>query len=41
MIASERQSSRGNTCLSGWLGKGRVVGFKGEPGKFGNPTWDL
>jgi hypothetical protein len=39
---SVRISSKGREYLSGWLGKASVVGFKAaEPGKFGNPVWDL
>lgn len=38
---SVRTSARGNTYLSGWLGKAQVVGFAGEPDKFSNPTWKL
>ena len=38
---SERTSARGNAYRSGWLGKASVVGFRGEPDKHGNPTWDL
>ena len=41
MQLSQRTSARGNTYLSGWLGKASVVGFAGEPDKFGNATWDL
>jgi hypothetical protein len=41
MSLSVRTSARGNTYLSGWLGKAQVVGFSGEPDKFGNPTWDI
>lgn len=38
---SVRTSARGNTYLSGWLGKAQVVGFVGEPDKYGNETWNL
>src|SRR5688500_1269615 len=42
LTLSERTSARGNTYLSGWLGRASVVAFRGEaPDKFGNPTWDL
>jgi hypothetical protein len=42
MVLSERTSSRGTTYLAGWLGKAKVVAFRGkEPDKFGNPTWEL
>ncbi len=38
---SQRTSAKGNSYLSGYLGKTSVVGFPGEPDKFGNETWDL
>ena len=41
MQLSERTSAKGNAYLSGWLGRASVVGFRGEPDKFGNETWDL
>ncbi len=41
MTLSQRTSARGNAYLSGWLGKAQVVGFAGEPDRFGNPTWDI
>jgi hypothetical protein len=42
MVLSERTSSRGNTYLTGWLGKAKVIGFRGKgPDKFGNPTWEI
>jgi hypothetical protein len=37
----ERKSARGNTYLSGFLGKARVIGFRGEPTADGTPTWDI
>lgn len=37
---SERTSAKGNTYLSGWLGKAKVVGFRGED-DHGNPTWNI
>ena len=37
----QRTSERGNDYLSGYLGKARVIGFKGEPTADGIPTWDL
>lgn len=40
-VLSERKSAKGNTYLSGWLGRANVVGFPGEPDKLGNPTWSL
>jgi hypothetical protein len=41
LTLSERTSARGNRYMSGWLGKACVVGFPGEPDKFGNPTFDI
>ena len=42
MVLSERTSARGTTYLTGWLGKAKVVAFRGkEPDKFGNPTWEV
>jgi hypothetical protein len=38
---SVRTSAKGNRYLSGWLGKASVVGFPGEPDKYGNETFDL
>jgi hypothetical protein len=38
---SVRTSSKGREYLSGWLGKASVVGFQGDPDKFGNPVWDV
>jgi hypothetical protein len=38
---SVRTSAKGNRYLSGWLGKASVVGFPGEPDKFGNETFDI
>jgi hypothetical protein len=37
---TEKISARGNVYLSGWLGKARVVGFRGEDEQ-GHPTWNL
>ena len=37
----QRTSGRGNEYLSGFLGKARIVGFRGEPTADGIPTWDL
>jgi hypothetical protein len=37
----ERTSEKGNRYLSGFLGKARVIGFRGEPTADGTPTWDL
>jgi hypothetical protein len=36
-----RISERGNEYLSGFLGKARIIGFRGEPTADGTPTWDL
>lgn len=41
MRLSERTSGKGNAYLSGWLGKARLVAFRGEPDERGNPTWDV
>ena len=41
LTLSRRTSAKGNSYLSGHLGKTSVVGFPGEPDKFGNETWDL
>lgn len=41
MTLSERTSARGNAYLAGWLGKASVVAFRGDPDKFGNPTWSV
>src|SRR5215472_5698155 len=37
----QRTSERGNKYLSGFLGKARIIGFKGEPTADGTPTWNL
>jgi hypothetical protein len=37
----QRTSAAGNIYLSGFLGKARIVGFRGEPTEDGTPTWDL
>jgi hypothetical protein len=37
----QRTSGRGNDYLSGFLGKARVVGFRGEPTPEGIATWNL
>jgi hypothetical protein len=34
-------SERGNEYLSGFLGKARIVGFRGEPREDGTPTWNI
>ena len=43
LVASlwQRTSDKGNEYLSGFLGKARVIGFRGEPRPDGTPTWDL
>ncbi len=41
LTPSQRVSGKGNTYLSGWLGRASVVGFAGEPDRFGDPTFDL
>jgi hypothetical protein len=40
-VLSQRTSTRGQSCLSGWLGKARVIGFEGDPDQHGNPTWRI
>jgi hypothetical protein len=37
----QRTSERGNEYLTGFLGKARVIGFRGEPTDNGTPTWNL
>jgi hypothetical protein len=37
---TQRTSGRGNAYLTGWLGKAKLVGFKGEPDEYGNERWD-
>jgi hypothetical protein len=36
-----RTSGKGNEYLSGYLGKARIIGFRGDPTADGTPTWDL
>jgi hypothetical protein len=36
-----RTSDKGNEYLSGFLGKARVIGFRGQPTADGIPTWDI
>ena len=36
-----RTSERGNEYLSGFLGKARIIAFRGEPTADGTPTWNL
>ena len=38
---SIRQSKAGRTYVTGWLGKSKLIGWSGEPNKFGNRTIDL
>ena len=40
-VLAQQTSARGNAYLSGWLGKAQVVGFAGEPDKYGNETWNI
>jgi hypothetical protein len=37
----QRTSERGTEYLSGFLGKARIVAFRGEPTADGIPTWDV
>ena len=37
----ERTSAKGNTYLSGFLGKARVVAFRGKSTPAGTPTWNV
>ncbi len=37
----QRTSERGNEYLNGFLGKARIVGFRGEPTADGTQTWNL
>ena len=37
----QRTSGERNEYLSGFLGKARIIGFKGEPTPDGTPTWDI
>jgi hypothetical protein len=41
MQLSVRTSGKGNAYLSGWLGKAKLVGFKGQPDEHGNERWDI
>jgi hypothetical protein len=41
MQLTQRTSGRGNAYLTGWLGKAKLVGFKGEPDEHGNERWDV
>jgi hypothetical protein len=37
----QRTSGKGTEYLSGFLGKARIIGFRGEPMADGTPTWDI
>ena len=37
----QRTSASGREYSSGFLGKARVVGFRGEPTADGTPSWDI
>jgi hypothetical protein len=37
----ERTSARGNRYLAGYLGKAKLIGFKGEPTPDGIETWNI
>jgi hypothetical protein len=37
----QRTSDNGNEYLSGFLGKARIIGFRGQPTADGIPTWDI
>ncbi len=37
----QRTSERGNEYLSGFLGKARIIAFRGEPTAEGVPTWNV
>jgi hypothetical protein len=37
----QRTSAHGTEYLSGFLGKGRIVAFRGEPTPEGIPTWNV
>lgn len=41
MQLTQRTSGKGNAYLTGWLGKAKLVGFKGEPDEHGNERWDV
>ena len=42
MQLSQRTSGKGNTYLSGFLGRAKLVAFLDqEPDKFGNPVWNV
>jgi len=37
----QRTSGKGTEYLSGFLGRARIIGFRGDPTADGTPTWDL
>jgi hypothetical protein len=37
----ERTSDKGNEYLSGFLGKARIIGFRGKPTADGIQTWEI
>jgi hypothetical protein len=37
----ERTSARGTAYLSGFLGRARIIGFRGEPTADGTLTWNV
>jgi hypothetical protein len=41
MPLAERASGQGRRYFSGWLGKAKLVGFKGEPDEHGKERWDV
>ena len=41
MRLSQRTSGRGTACLTGRLGKTRLVAFQGEPDEKGNVVWNV
>lgn len=41
MQLTQRTSGKGNAYLTGWLGKAKLVGFKGEPDEHGHERWDV
>ena len=36
-----RTSKHGRPYVTGWLGKSRLIGFPGQPDRYGNETIDL
>ena len=41
LTLTQKTSAKGNVYLSGWLGKARVVGFRGEDDDQGHPVWNV